>query len=181
MKFSTIHRISFLIYAAALLIYPLKVVLDQEATLDDGTAYRFKCAPVDPRDIFRGKYVQLAFENNSIRRDPSEIDLTVPIYGKISLDAEGFAYVADVSNKIFENTTYLELKDVSTSDSMVRFSFPFDRFYMNEEKAPLAEQLYRDQLSKDNSIVFAKVYINGGKALLDDLYVNNQPIKDLIN
>lgn len=41
---------------------PLAMVQRAERTLSEGTAYRFRTAPVDPADPFRGRYVTLDFD-----------------------------------------------------------------------------------------------------------------------
>ncbi len=45
---------------ALLQIYtPVSMIIARESTLKEGVLFRFKTAPVDPYDAFRGRYVAL--------------------------------------------------------------------------------------------------------------------------
>jgi len=44
----------FALVALAQLYVPAKMVWNQESILEEGTEYKFKTAPVDPNDPFRG-------------------------------------------------------------------------------------------------------------------------------
>lgn len=180
MKYSKTIRITFLVYAALLLAFLLFTVGTQRSVLAEGNVFKFKCLPVDPTDAFRGKYVQLGFDNNSLKTDLSVIDTDKPIYGKISVDQDGYAFVSEISNQIFDNQPYLLLGNFEIDDSIFHFQYPFDRLYMNEAKAPKAEELYRDLVRQADSDVYAKVFINNGRAILDDVFAGETALKELI-
>ena len=61
------------------------------------------------------------------------------------------------------------------------FSFPFNEFYMNEAKAYDAElahaQAQRDSLPNNT---YALVYLLKGKAVLDNVFINDIPIADYV-
>ena len=180
MKYSSIKKIVFAVYALGLLAFPLITVWNQQSTFEQGSIYKFKCAPVDPNDIFRGKYVQLAFENTSIDQSNIQIDTDEPVYGLIERDQYGYAFVSAIANAPFENQPFLKLQNVRTNGDLIRFEYPFDRLYMNEKKAPKAEELFRDRLQNDVDKVYARVYISEGRYLLDDVFVNDMTLKELI-
>ena len=52
--------LAFIFVALAQLYVPAKMILDREAVLNKGTAYKFKTAPVDSNDILRVKLTFLA-------------------------------------------------------------------------------------------------------------------------
>ena len=62
----------------------------------------------------------------------------------------------------------------------VYFTLPFDRYYLEETKAPKAEQTYREQNRRNqtNGNTYAVVRIKNGDAALADLYVADKPIRD---
>jgi len=124
--FSNKRIIAFVIYAICLLGIPAKMIVDQQGVFNEGTAYKFKCQPVDPNDPFRGL-----------------------------------------------NFNY-------SNDSVSVFTLPFDRLYMNENKAQAAEDLYRNALRDTTQDVYAKVYITEGRFLLDDVYVDEIKLRDAI-
>ncbi|MBT8219133.1 MAG: GDYXXLXY domain-containing protein [Bacteroidia bacterium] len=180
MKNSNIRKIIFSIYAVGLLAFPLMTVWNQQSIFDDGSIYKFKCAPIDPNDIFRGKYVQLGFDNNFIPKSTLSIDIGQTVYGRIAIDQAGYAFVTEIANVPFGKETYLELQNVQDQGDIIRFDYPFNRLYMNEEKAPKAEELFRDELSNTDAEIYARVYITEGRFLLDDVFVNEMTLKQLV-
>jgi hypothetical protein len=61
----------------------------------------------------------------------------------------------------------------------VALNLPFNEYYMNEFKAPLAEKMYRDS-SRQNGDTYAKVKIFRGNAVLEGVYINDRKIEELI-
>ncbi len=56
--------VAFILVALAQLYVPTKMILNRENVLANGTDFKFRTAPIDPNDPFRGKYVNLQYENN---------------------------------------------------------------------------------------------------------------------
>lgn len=172
--------IAFTIYAICLLGIPAKMIFDQQTTFNEGTAYKFKCQPIDPNDPFRGKYVRLGFDE--IIFSNKNIMSQNKFYGMIKVDNEGFAHIDKVIDHYSTDLVLLELDyPLFTNDSTALFTLPFDRLYMNENKAEAAEDLYRNTLSDETQNVYAKVYISEGRFLLDDVYINDLKLSDAID
>ena len=53
---------------------------------------------------------------------------------------------------------------------------PFDRFYMEESKAPKAEKVYNAANSDQRKETYALVYIKDGTAVLNDVIIDGQSI-----
>jgi len=170
--------IAFVIYAICLLGIPAKMILDQQAVFNEGTAYKFKCQPMDPNDPFRGKYVRLGFDR--IEAPVNKQTSSNLHYGIISIDDNGYAHVSKVVHTYDPAQVMIELNLNYSNDSISVFTLPFDRLYMNEDKAQAAEDLYRHALRDDTQDVYAKVYISEGRFFLDDVYVNGSPLKDMV-
>jgi uncharacterized membrane-anchored protein len=80
---------------------PASMIAKHELTLRRGDVFRFKTAPVDPFDAFRGRYVALAFEAlNAIRtdRDPG-CKRDRRCYLILGTSTDGFATVTGVTNR----------------------------------------------------------------------------------
>ena len=52
---------------------------------------------------------------------------------------------------------------------------------MNESAAPEAEKLYNEKLSNSNTSVYITVKIYKGKSVLDKLYIDGEPIEDILS
>lgn len=58
--------LSFFLVAVVQLYVPSKMIWDREEVLRTGTEYKFRTAPIDPTDPFRGKYITLRFDDNTV-------------------------------------------------------------------------------------------------------------------
>jgi uncharacterized membrane-anchored protein len=57
---------------------------------------------------------------------------------------------------------------------------PFDRYYMNESKAPQAESAYWSHSRRTNQAAYVSVRVLDGFAVLEDLYIDDTPIQDFL-
>lgn len=67
MKNKKILFILFITVVIAQLFIPVKIILNKEDILKTGTAFKFKTAPIDPTDPFRGEYIILNFDENEFK------------------------------------------------------------------------------------------------------------------
>lgn len=164
---------------------PAKMILDREAILAHGKAFKFKTAPIDPNDPFRGKYLTLDFEQSRVKVKSSR-DWTngQTVYLGLEVSPSGFAEITSVSKKQPENTSDFLKAKVSSSWSEdgkeISVDLPFDRYYMDETKAYDAEISYRKATVDSSQIAYALVMIKEGESVLKDLRINERSVKDLV-
>ena len=173
----------FIVVVLAQLFVPAQMIFDRETILKTGTPYKFRTQPVDPADPFKGKYIYLDFDANHTSSNDTSWVISAPIYITFITDSLGFARVKKVSKDDPKVGDYIKTR-VSWYDrdeESVGFSLPFNEFYMNENKAYDAELAYnnvqRDSLS---NATYALVYISNGKAVLDNVFINDIPIGDYV-
>src|SRR3954471_20230923 len=84
--------------ALAQLAVPGSLIWKREQTLRRGSVWKFRTAPVDPVDAFRGRYIALEFEieTHEIAAAPTVEDGD-PVFVTLRLDAEGFAEIDQVT------------------------------------------------------------------------------------
>lgn len=77
------------------------VVAERETVYRSGTVVFLRTAPVDPRDVFRGDYVQLTYDINRIPLTLADATLAeqkdreaIRVYASLSVDARGIAAVS---------------------------------------------------------------------------------------
>lgn len=173
----------YIILSLVLATIIIQPVIQNSMTMQSGELFLFPTAPVDPYDPFRGKYVQLSFEQRSAPLDISE---TTPlkksiVYGIISKKADGSAIISSIVYSRPSDLPYLAIPIkkyqmyYSESSRTVEYSFPLDRFYMNEKLAPIAEQIYREN-QRDSSRALLAVRVKNGHGTIEDLLVDGQPI-----
>lgn len=161
------------------------MILDREEVLNSGTEYRFKTAPVDPTDPFRGKYVRLTYKERRVNID-NESNWTSgeDIYVILSRDKNGFAKIKSISKETSQlNEDYFKaIVSVVTSDgsNQLTISYPFNRFYMEESKALEAENTYRKSQADTSKVTYALVNIKDGKAVLKDVLIDGISLKEIV-
>ena len=176
---------AFILVALVQLYVPAKMIWDREKVLEKGKEYKFKTAPIDPTDPFRGKYISLSFEENTAQIE-NKMDWTKgeQIFVYLTTDNEGFAKIKSISKeKPIDNQDFLRAKVrfISGSDSnKLTIDYPFDRFYMEELKAYDAELTYRQSQQDTSKLTYALVRIENGEAVLQDVLIDGIPIMEII-
>ena len=171
----------FYAMAAIQLAVPVVMIARHEIVLDSGTVYKFRTAPVDPYDAFRGKYVALRFESTEAPCDsPSSLRHGQRVYATVKVNPDGFAGFSNVADTPPSEGDYIGVEFGSAQGKgTCIFRLPFDRFYLEEGMAPEAERLYNEH-SRGTRDAWAMVRVKSGKAVIEDLYVGGKPVKDLI-
>ncbi len=184
MKTSNIKKILFGLLVIVQLAAPAWIIARHETILRQGTVYKFKTAPVDPYDAFRGRYVWLGIEQNFVPVDSDTLILSrnQTVYAHLAVDDEGFAYFSEASETIPTDKPCLRLPVSyhNYGDNKVVFEMPFNRFYMNERKAPRAEELYREHSRRDSVDAYVTVRVLDGQGVLEELYVGGVPILEAL-
>ncbi|MFK7936420.1 MAG: GDYXXLXY domain-containing protein [Saprospiraceae bacterium] len=177
----------FLALCGIQLFIPAQMAWSAKDVLTSGEIFKFKTIPVDPNDPFRGKYVTLRFEEARYTFDTlqwQEWQSYDTFYAYLYKDAQDFARISELSPSIpIDETPYFIVKKGYTTqykDSVsVRLDFPFDRFFMEESKAPAAERIFRDASRDAQEQTYATVRIKNGDAVLEDVMVNEVSLREL--
>lgn len=187
MKKPTYLLLAFFATMVLYLAYPLFIITATENTLTTGEVYRFKPRPVDPYDFMRGRYITLSYEQNSLDFPNAEdyFKNRQTVYLEVGKDEEGFAKITNAYNSPPDKVNYLTAKITGLDVAKIFFEFPFNRYYLNEADAPIAERAYNDvvrQSRNDSSTVAAymDVRIQSGEAVIEELYLQDMPIKEYI-
>lgn len=186
----------------AQLLIPASMILKHERILRTGVLYRFKTRPVDPADPLQGRYVRLGFEHDYIPSTTGTNTVTPNrkehVYVTLDSGADGFCELTGWSRTKPESGDYLKLKywgfeydwreeNQALRCKGLRFDLPFNRFYMEESKAPRAEKMlpgFRGSLrqSPNTNLVtncWVTVRVLNGEALIEDLLIDGTPIREL--
>jgi len=176
----------FIVIALVQLYVPAKMIFDSENVLKSGVSFKFKVAPVDPNDPFRGKYVALRYADNFTEvLNENDWKAQEAIYVVLATDNEGFAMIQSVSKDRptdTENYIAAVVDQVSNDKSnKLHIAYPFDRFYMDERKANDAEVAYNESMRVTaTQITYALVYVKNGNAVLDDILIDGVSILDIV-
>jgi uncharacterized membrane-anchored protein len=163
------------------LAVPAAMILKREHALTHGQAFKFRTAPVDPYDAFRGRFVALGFDQSRVRVAPDHDFLrNETVHALLAEDAEGYAFFSRISRARPLAEPYLDLKIQNVLGGDVDLRLPFDRFYMEETEAADAERAYRQNSVRSNRNAYVQVRIEKGFGVIEDLFVEDTPIRDYI-
>jgi uncharacterized membrane-anchored protein len=176
--------VAFFAVALVQLYIPAKMILDRENILSSGREFKFRAAPVDPNDPFRGKFIVLNFMNNTFDiQDQNDWKMNEPVYVILSVGPDGFAEIKSVSKeKPSGNQDFVKAKvgnQVFDDDKKLTIEYPFQRFYMEETKAPHAETEYNKASRDSTRKTWALVSIKDGEAVLKDVIIDGISIDKL--
>lgn len=175
---------AFILVALVQIYVPAKLILDRGSVLSAGKEFKFKTAPIDPNDPFRGKYISLNFNENTFEIQTKEVWARgEPVFVLLTTDNRGFAKIKSVSKaKPLPSQDFLKAKIdyVIHEGSTLAIEYPFDRFYMEESKAYDAELTYRRALPDTSQITYALVNIKNGESVLKDVMINGISIKEIV-
>jgi uncharacterized membrane-anchored protein len=180
-------RSAFLLFgvmALAQWLLPWWTVRGQERVLREGTAFKFRTAPVDPHDPFRGEYVMLRFalEDEEIPSDPAHPFAYEEQVFVVLREQNGEAAIAGVQReRPASNAPYIAClvhNWMQDSTSTGRIELPFDRFYLEEGKGARTEELVRQGGVQQGVELpsYTLVRVLEGEAVLEDLIVGDRSI-----
>jgi uncharacterized membrane-anchored protein len=175
----------FILLALIQLFIPANMIFLQEGVLQTGAEYRFKTRPIDPVDPFRGRYITLDFEANRFSVDTTFREMSgKDIWVFIEKDAQGYARVSDVWKTRPENTNDSFIKArvrsyIGGQQPEIFLQYPFQRFYMEETKAPEAEKAYWEAMRDSSQTAYALVRVKDGNASLVDVVVDGVSVKEM--
>jgi len=141
-------------FIALQIFVPGYIVFRHYDTLKTGDAYKFVVRPYDPYDPFRGRYVELR-----------PVEQTYSTYAVLARDRQGYASISDSSD-------YKPLSGIYVKNLRL------NRYYMNENMAPIAERIQRSL--SDNDFMYLLVRVKNGHYVIEGLYLNDTPIEQQI-
>lgn len=167
------------ILIAAQFAVPFSMIQSRENILRNGDLFKFKTRPIDPADPFQGRYVRLAIDAYIKNRDdqPTPINARPKVYASIEPDVDGFAHFSEWSLEKPKGTKYLRTRIHYFPNNGIDIDIPFDRYYMDEAKAPRAEQLARESTRSTNCWVAVRIL--NGKAVIEDVFAEGQSLRIL--
>lgn len=162
------------------LVVPASMIYKREATLQYGEVFKFKTAPVDPYDAFRGRFVALNYEQNTIYGDWSDEGYRRGrvVYAVLERDAEGYASVVEVRLDQPDSQVFLKVRVSWVNNNRLMLNLPFDRYYMDEFEAPAAEREFIWRQGRQERTAYALTRVRNGFGVIEELMVEEKPIRE---
>jgi uncharacterized membrane-anchored protein len=186
----------FALFAAATLAVPLGMIARYENIHANGVVHKFRAAPIDPQDPFRGHFIRLGFADRKVTISKEFADdfyyAHRPFaYVRLKKDAAGFSvpvefswepFSGDGTDYITVDKSYRNYNKEGTDTNEVTLYYPFSSYYLPEQIAPEAEKAYfsRTRNAAARADTYVTVRVLGGKAVLEELYINNIPVRQAV-
>ena len=173
-----IRLICYFAALGAILFYPVQTICRFTFPREKGTEYRIPVTAYDPYDPMRGRYVQLNLnEAGRVRLPHKNLNLfqrRKSCFAVLSKTPDGKFKIADIEEergKIPAGQNFLPVRYLWFDKDYDRkkkkylksgthyIKLPFERFYLNEKKAPEVEQLLRNRKNKAELVI--QVYPDG--------------------
>lgn len=182
MKTNKIAIVAFVLLAALQIYLPASWAIESDETLSYGKVLKFRTIPVDPKDLFRGNYIALNFENTRITvSDADDWKEGDNIYIVLNVDEAQFAtysYYEKDKPRPDINFVTATVKHISRSpEPYVEIEYPFSKFYVEESIAKAAETAYRNAIAEGHN-TYAVVMAENGKTVLKDVYIDSKSLTD---
>ncbi|HVM62471.1 MAG TPA: GDYXXLXY domain-containing protein [Verrucomicrobiae bacterium] len=171
----------FAVVALAQLAVPAWMIVSHEQTLAAGEVFKFHTAPVDPYDAFRGRYVRLQIDQNSLPM-PAGVEWKrgQKVFALIETGTNGFARLTELRATPPVDKPYLAVRVSYISGQTAWLDVPLDRFYMEESLAPAAEKAYREHSRVAQHDAYITVRIRDGSPVIENLWIDGTPIRDFL-
>ncbi len=172
------------LFAAAVLYQvglPAAMIAGRERVLRQGEVIRIRTAPVDPYDAFRGRYVWLGMNTWTlpVTDEGGKARTGRWVYMTFTNDVEGFSAPAAVRVRPPDAGPYLRIRARVAPGGVVYARPPFERYYLEEHRAPAAEAAYRTANTRTNRDAHVVVRVLGGRGVLEDLVIAGQSAKEI--
>ena len=174
---------------------PGSLIWKSERILAEGKPFRFRTRPVDPADLFRGRYVAIGVERDTVDLDriPAEGEFRrgSVLYASLAVDASGFAYPAALTPAPPLGTDAIrvrvgwvnrqpgiEAEDILDARARVSIEYPFSRYYASEKTAPRLERAVLNPQLLRQGETWVTVRVLGGDAVIEDLFIAGRPARE---
>jgi hypothetical protein len=169
----------FIVVALAQIVVPASMIWKRQQTLREGRLWKFRTAPVDPVDAFRGRYLTFRFAAEEFER-AEPLPGGGLIYVTLRQDADGFAVVEQVSSTAIAGDNVLQVENYGQYDGKARVGFSFDELWVNEADAPTAERAYLAHSSLQQTDAYVTVRVRNGDAAIEELYIAGKPLREFL-
>ena len=172
----------FALVAIAQLWIPISMISKYQKILTKGVTVKMKMRPRDPVHPFKGKYLQLNFEENNFVKE-GDWQRGESVFLNYHIDKNGFLKVDSLTRDKLEglNSMKVKLNYFSPITNMITVKYPFDKYYIDESKAFYAEEtIDRDLRDSENHTVYAEIVIFDNIPVLKEVYIDDKTITEFI-
>ena len=172
-------KVIFLVFALVLLTVPMYMMIASEGVLENGHFHKLKLRAYDPFDPFRGKYLNLNYDNSLKYDEGLEIGQTC--YVTLAKDSLGFsrfdyAHATKPKGDDYIKTLIGWISDDACSIKTDNLS----KYFINEDKAAKAEHIVQEYQREHPDDIYVGIRVLNGEVRLEDIYIEEIPILEYL-
>lgn len=171
----------WIVLALVQLAVPAWMIVGEERILRDGRPLKLHTRPVDPADVFRGRYVALGYHVEQAPRElvRGHFEHGDTAYLELREGADGFGELVALHKEKPPGELVLTAKVNFLTPEMVGVELPFNRYYMDENMAPHAETAV-GALEPERPDAWVTIRVLGGRGVIEELYLGGKPVRDFL-
>jgi uncharacterized membrane-anchored protein len=157
------------------------MIVGEERVLREGRQLKLHTRPVDPADVFRGRYVALGYTVEQVPREfvRGHFEHNDTAYLELREGADGFAEVVALHKEKPAGDLVLKAIVNFLTPETVGVELPFNRYYMDENMAPHAETAVRAGDSEQLD-AWVSIRVLNGRGVIEELYVSGKPVREYL-
>lgn len=160
---------------------PLMQISGYEKVIAHGVLVSFRCQAPDPYDMLRGRYLAVRVLPDSFDvAAESKFERGERLFALLETGTDGLVVLKNLTREQPTAGTFVKVKCGYSYGGSVRIEWPFDRFYLNENLAPRADEWYRNNVRTPNAVT-AEVRVLNGRAVLVDLKFEGKSFKQILS
>ena len=171
----------WIVLALAQLAVPAWMIVGEERVLREGRQLKLHTRPVDPADVFRGRYVALGYAVEQVPRAlvRGHLEYRDTAYLELRQGADGFGEVVALHKEKPAGDLVLKATVNFLTPETVGVELPFNRYYMDENLAPDAETAVRAGGSEPSD-AWVTIRVLGGRGVIEELYLGGRPVREFL-
>lgn len=177
-----LRTLAFALVMALYLWFPWSLIRQQERILEQGELIRLRLQPVDPYDVFRGRYIRLFYGAWEAPAQGQPV-LSEPVFVTFRTDSLGFQTPDRVHLEAPADEPYLRTIALYADPSLqtVQVDPPESLlyYYLNDEIAPLAERYFQELMATapdQPEQAYAAVRLLDGEARIEQVFMAGKPV-----
>lgn len=161
----------------------LIMIISKEWTLSSGTVVVLDTIPVDPRDVFRGDYVDLRYTIGNIELSKMYSDIEKPMEGQrvyIVLEKKQKFWDAKkvLKNIPTDGSIAIQGRIINVYGNNIRMRYGIENYFMPEGRGKDIEELINQKNSNSLSRVSVEIVVDKNcKPLIRNILVDDKPYK----
>lgn len=172
-----------ILFALTMLLYlwfPYQLSRQRDRVLEHGAVYRFRLQNMESQNL-SGSYVDLYYDVPAELATEEKLYQHQTAYVRLSRDSAGFTHISDAMAEPPSTGDYLAIEVIGLDSSKIYFSFPDNmRYFYFDTPHPTPEPIRPQPPRRQQWQAYAEVRVWKGKGIVENLYIENQPVQEFL-